>query len=290
MHPFFYLKMRVLNTIDTVRSEIQEKKSAGKFVGLVPTMGALHQGHLEIVRRAVAENGTVVVSIFVNPTQFNDSQDLKKYPRDLETDLALLSGISPDIIVFTPDVKEMYSDGLVLGQYEFKGLDQRMEGLFRSGHFQGVATVVEKLLSIVMPDRAYFGEKDYQQLLIIKSLVKQRKIPVEVVGCPIIRESSGLALSSRNERLTKRLRKEASFIYTSLKTAKDQFGTKSATSIVQWVENKFADHPDLDLEYFVIADELNLKPVSRKTKGKTYRAFIAVYAEGIRLIDNVALN
>ncbi|MEN8798652.1 MAG: pantoate--beta-alanine ligase [Flavobacteriaceae bacterium] len=282
--------MLVLNTIDAIRAEIQEQMSAGKLVGLVPTMGALHKGHLEIVGRALGENGIVVVSIFVNPTQFNDSKDLQKYPRDLERDLSLLSGISQNILVFAPDVKEIYSDGLELGKYDFDGLDQRMEGRFRPGHFQGVATVVEKLLNIVGPDKAYFGEKDYQQLLIIKSLVKQRNIPVDIIGCSIVREASGLALSSRNNRLTKRLRKEASFIHTSLKAAKDQFGTKSAASIVQMVENQFADHADLDLEYIVIADELNLKPVLRKIKGKKYRAFIAVYTEGIRLIDNLALN
>jgi pantoate--beta-alanine ligase len=282
--------MRVLNTIDAIRSEIQAQKSAGKLVGLVPTMGALHKGHLEIVRRAVVETDVVVVSIFVNPTQFNDANDLEKYPRDLETDLSLLTEISPNILVFAPDVKEIYSDGLVSAQFEFNGLDHRMEGSFRPGHFQGVATVVEKLLNIVGPDIAYFGEKDYQQLLIIKSLVKQQNIPVVIVGCSIVREASGLALSSRNARLTKRLRQEASFIHTSLKAAKDQFGTKSAASIVQMVENQFANHPDLDLEYIVIADELNLKPLVRKIKGKKYRAFIAVYAEGIRLIDNLALN
>jgi len=282
--------MRVLNTIDAIRSEIQAQKSAGKLVGLVPTMGALHKGHLEIVRRAVVETDVVVVSIFVNPTQFNDANDLEKYPRDLETDLSLLTEISPNILVFAPDVKEIYSDGLVSAQFEFNGLDHRMEGSFRPGHFQGVATVVEKLLNIVGPDIAYFGEKDYQQLLIIKSLVKQQNIPVVIVGCSIVREASGLALSSRNARLTKRLRQEASFIHTSLKAAKDQFGTKSAASIVQMVENQFANHPDLDLEYIVIADELNLKPLVKKIKGKKYRAFIAVYAEGIRLIDNLALN
>ncbi|MGB5236551.1 MAG: pantoate--beta-alanine ligase [Flavobacteriaceae bacterium] len=282
--------MRVLNTIDAIRSEIRARKSTGTIVGLVPTMGALHQGHLEIVKRAVAENETVIVSIFVNPMQFNDNTDLEKYPRDLQTDLSLLSRISSNILVFAPDVKEVYSDGLVSGHYKFDGLDQIMEGRFRPGHFHGVATVVEKLLNIVRPHVAYFGKKDYQQLLIIKSLVKQRKIPVKIIGCSIVREASGLALSSRNERLTKRLRKEASFIYGSLKAAKVQFGTKSAISVVKWVEDQFTDHADLELEYIVIADELNLRPVVRKVKGKRYRAFIAVYAEGIRLIDNVALN
>ncbi len=282
--------MLVINTIEGINSEIRKRKSTGAVVGLVPTMGALHPGHLEIVRRAVAENDTVVVSIFVNPTQFNDNTDLEKYPRDLERDLSLLSGISTDILVFAPEVGEMYSGGLRSGEYEFGGLDRIMEGRFRPGHFHGVATIVEKLLKVVSPHVAYFGEKDYQQLLIIRSIVEQQKIPVEIIGCTIVREPSGLAMSSRNERLTKRLRKEASFIYKTLKAAKVQFGTKSAISVTNWVEAAFANHPDLDLEYIVIADELNLKPATKKIKGKRYRAFIAVYAEGIRLIDNVALN
>ncbi len=288
--PLFLIKMHVINTIDGIRSVIRERKSTGELIGLVPTMGALHQGHLEIVKRAVAENGTVVVSIFVNPTQFNDNSDLEKYPRDLAGDLSLLSGISPDILVFVPEVREIYSDGLESGHYEFGGLDQIMEGRFRPGHFQGVATVVEKLLKIVNPHLAYFGEKDYQQLLIISRLVEQQNIPVEIIGCAIVREATGLAMSSRNERLTKRLRKEASFIYKTLNAAKVQFGTKSAALVVKWVEAAFANHPELELEYVVIADELNLKPAIRKIEGKRYRAFIAVYAEGIRLIDNVALN
>ncbi len=165
-----------------------------------------------------------------------------------------------------------------------------MEGRFRPGHFQGVATVVEKLLRVVDPNRAYFGEKDYQQLQIIKKMVEQERIPVEIIGCDIVREENGLAMSSRNKRLSKRLRKEASFIYRNLKTAKKQFGTESASSVTGWVEEQFSSHPDLELEYFVIADSSTLKPVQRKRKDKKYRAFIAVYAEGIRLIDNVALN
>jgi len=282
--------MRVVKTIDAIKSEVGKLKKAQTAVGLVPTMGALHSGHLEIVRAAVANNGAVIVSIFVNPTQFNDKSDLERYPRDLETDLALLTEVSPDIIVFAPEVEEIYTRGPASAHYEFDGLDLPMEGRFRPGHFQGVATVVEKLLEIIEPDRAYFGEKDYQQLLIIKSLVEQRQIPVQIVGCPIVRDSEGLALSSRNARLSKRLRKEASFIYNTLKTAKVQFGTKSAISVVNWVENQIENHPELELEYFTVADELNLKPALRKQKGKKYRGFIAVYVEGIRLIDNLALN
>ncbi|MGI9546924.1 MAG: pantoate--beta-alanine ligase [Flavobacteriaceae bacterium] len=282
--------MLVLKTIDSIKAELLRHRQSHSSVGLVPTMGALHAGHLEIIARAVLENDIAVVSIFVNPTQFNDKSDLKKYPRTLGADLDQLRIISPEIRVFVPDESEMYAEGTVAGSYDFKGLDKIMEGRFRPRHFQGVATIVEKLLRTVAPDRAYFGEKDYQQLQIIKNLVRQRDLNVEIIGCPIIRESNGLAMSSRNNRLSKRLREEASFIYNTLNSAKIRFGTKSVSSVMDWVADEFKDHTDLKLEYFEITNDQNLKPALKKQKGKKYRGFIAVYAEGIRLIDNIALN
>ena len=282
--------MTVLKSKSELRSELDPLRNGGSSIGLVPTMGALHEGHLAIVQRAVAENQVVVVSIFVNPTQFNDTSDLDKYPRTLDTDLELLKSISTEIIVFIPAVEEMYENGTLSESYDFKGLEKLMEGRFRPGHFEGVATIVEKLLNATLPDRAYFGEKDFQQLQIIKSLVEQRRIPVEIIGCPIVREASGLALSSRNERLSKRLRKEASFIYKTLITAKYKFGTESASSVTDWINQQFHSHKDLELEYFTIADDEKLEPINSKVPGKSYRAFIAVYADGIRLIDNLALN
>ena len=282
--------MLVLNTIEELQGTLAPVRQVRSDIGLVPTMGALHEGHLELVRKAKQENPFVVVSIFVNPTQFNDPADLEKYPRNLETDLSALEEFGENMIVFVPEVDQIYGDGLVTKEYDFGGLDLRMEGSFRSGHFQGVATVVEKLLKIVDPQRAYFGEKDYQQLQIIRKLVEQEGMPVQIIGCDIVREESGLAMSSRNSRLSKRLRIEASYIYKVLKTAKSQFGMKSARSVTDWVNEQFKSHPDLELEYFVIADSNSLKPIKKKEKGKKYRAFIAVYAEGIRLIDNVALN
>ena len=282
--------MLIVKTISDIKTHIQGLRDNGSVIGLVPTMGALHQGHLDLVDRAVSENEGVIVSIFVNPTQFNDQKDLDKYPRDLEADCALLSEVSKDIILFVPEVKEMYPDSMNSKQYEFHGLDDRMEGSFRPGHFQGVATIVEKLLRIVQPDKAYFGEKDYQQLQIIRSLVKQQSLNVEIIGCSIVREKNGLAMSSRNARLPKRLRKEAGFIYETLKSAKERFGMKSAMRVTEWVYDQFNGHPDLRIEYFVIADDQKLRPVRRKNKNKKYRAFIAVYAEDIRLIDNIALN
>lgn len=282
--------MHVAKTTSGIDSILGPEREALNSIGLVPTMGALHRGHLEIVRRAIDENETVVVSIFVNPTQFNDKSDLDKYPRTWEADMEALGSISDEILVFAPTVDEMYSDGLGSNSYDFMGLDERMEGSYRPGHFEGVATIVEKLLLSVKPDRAYFGEKDYQQLQIIRSLVDQRGLGVQIIPCPIVREKNGLALSSRNARLSKRLKSEASFIYETLKSAKTKFGTESAASVTQWAENSIRAHEDFELEYFVIADAENLLPITQKRIGEKYRAFVAVYAEGVRLIDNVALN
>lgn len=259
-------------------------------VGLVPTMGALHIGHTALVQRAVQENFVVVVTIFVNPTQFNNPKDLKNYPQTLTADLEILGKIADDIIVFAPSVQEMYAEKVKSASYDFDGLDQVMEGAFRDGHFDGVGTIVEALLTLVEPTRAYFGEKDFQQLQIIKKLTKIKNLPVEIIGCPIVREANGLAYSSRNERLSKRIRNEASFIYKTLNTAKKKFGTESAIKVKDWVTKQFEQHADLKLEYIEIAQADTLKPMIRKHKNIKYRAFIAVYAEDIRLIDNIALN
>jgi len=259
-------------------------------LGLVPTMGALHTGHLSLVSKAFSENKNVVVSIFVNPTQFDNSEDLKKYPKSLEADMALLASISEELIVFAPSVEEIYAKDVKTKTYQFHGLDKVMEGEFRDDHFNGVGTIVEALLNLVQPNNAYFGEKDFQQLQIIKKMVEQQKITTTIIGCPIVRESSGLAMSSRNERLSKSMRKEASFIYKTLKTAKKKFGTNSVPYIKEWVQKEFAQQPHLELEYIEIADVHSLTPALKKQKIIKYRAFIAVYAEDIRLIDNIALN
>lgn len=259
-------------------------------LGLVPTMGALHQGHIALVKKAVDENKNVIVSIFVNPTQFNNQEDLVNYPQTLEHDIALLKDVSDAISIFSPTVKEIYADQIKTKIYDFDGLDKVMEGTFRNDHFNGVGTIVETLLTLVKPDRAYFGEKDFQQLQIIKKLVDKQGIPVDIIGCPIVREASGLAMSSRNERLSTAMRKEAAFIYKILKVAKKKFGTKSANYVVAWVEDEFKKHADLELEYITITDVNTLTPILRKQKNKRYRAFVAVYTENIRLIDNIALN
>lgn len=277
----------------TTKGELAQRLSSvpkNKSLGLVPTMGALHLGHAALVKKAIAENGCVVVSIFVNPTQFDNKEDLDKYPDTLEKDILVLEGISGDILVFAPTAEEIYDHRVQSKVYDFEGLDKVMEGSFRNDHFNGVGTIVETLLLLVKPDRAYFGEKDFQQLQIIRKLVDRNYIPVEILGCPIVRETSGLAMSSRNERLSETLRQEASFLFKTLQTAKAKFGMKSAKYVRDWAEKQFENHPDLQLEYFEIADVETLTPIQRKKTDVKYRAFVAVYAEGVRLIDNIALN
>lgn len=265
-------------------------KGAHRTIGFVPTMGALHQGHLALVEKALQNNDLVVVSIFVNPTQFNNADDLKKYPRTLDKDVSLLTTLSDDILVYAPSVDDIYEGKTTSERFDFDGLEFEMEGKFRQGHFDGVGTVVKRFFEILQPNNAYFGEKDFQQLQIIKKLVEKYQIPVKIIGCKIHRESNGLAMSSRNTRLKPEYAKVAPFIYKTLKTAKMYFGTKSATWVTKWVEQQFKNHGLLTLEYFIIADVDTLKVLKRKSKNKKYRGFIAVYADDIRLIDNIALN
>jgi len=270
---------------------VKASKAKGNSVGFVPTMGALHNGHLSLVEEGFKQNDVVVVSIFVNPTQFDKKEDLVKYPRTLEADIELLKKtVNAGIIVYAPPVEDIYENKVESQSFSFDGLEHEMEGAFRDGHFDGVGTIVKRLLEIIKPDYAYFGEKDFQQLQIIKKLVELHHIPVNIVGCAIHRADDGLAMSSRNARLTKSHREAAPFIYKTLKTAKEKFGTKSVENISEWVEDQFRKQQLLELEYFLIADTKTLKPVKQKSTNKTYRAFIAVYAGDIRLIDNIALN
>ena len=282
--------MHVFHQKGELNDFLKSKKISPTSIGLVPTMGALHQGHISLVRKALSENDLAVVSIFVNPTQFDKKDDLEKYPRNLEQDLKILELVSNDLIVFAPSAKDIYGSDVKSQTYEFDGLDKVMEGEFREGHFDGVGTIVELLLSAVSPDQAYFGEKDYQQLQIIKKMVASKKLPFKIIGCPIEREPHGLAMSSRNERLSKTTREEAGFIYTTLQTAKTKFGTESAKEIADWVESQFKKNPIFELEYFQIADEDTLTPMIKKQDDRKYRAFIAVYADDVRLIDNLRLN
>ena len=283
--------MKVFSQKVPISTVVDELKAKNLTVGLVPTMGALHEGHLELVKKALADNDYVVVSIFVNPTQFDNNDDLKKYPRTLDNDVALLKTVSKDrILVYAPTVDDIYKGNTVSEIFDFDGLEFEMEGRFRSGHFDGVGTIVKRFFDIVKPHNAYFGEKDFQQLQIIRKLVEKYHIPVNIVGCSIHRDLNGLAMSSRNTRLKPAYKDVAPFIYKTLTTAKKRFGTKSANKVTEWVEKEFAKHNLLKLEYFIIADIDTLKLVKRKSNKKSYRAFIAVYADDIRLIDNIALN
>ena len=266
------------------------ERKKNRTIGLVPTMGALHTGHISLVKKALSENDLVVVSIFVNPTQFDKKDDLEKYPRSLERDIELLKTVSKKIVVFAPTVDEIYGDSVKSESYEFDGLDKVMEGEFRAGHFNGVGTIVELLLRTVAPNKAYFGEKDFQQLQIIRKMAEIKKLPYTIIGCPIEREPHGLAMSSRNERLSKTTREQAGFIHETLQAAKTKFGTENATTIADWVKSEFEKSPVFDLEYFEITDEATLTPMLKKQDNQKYRAFIAVYADGVRLIDNLRLN
>ena len=265
-------------------------RKQNKTIGFVPTMGALHKGHLALVTEAMDQNQVVIVSIFVNPTQFNNSEDLVNYPRTLDADIKLLSSLSNNIIVFAPLAKEIYGSNTNSFNYDFNGLENEMEGKFRPGHFNGVGTVLKHFFSIILPTKAYFGEKDFQQLQIVKKLVLIEKMSVEIIGCPIYREPNGLALSSRNNRLTKEQRLESPLIYQTLKQVKSDFGTKSVDKLDEWVTNQFKENQFLTLEYFVIAKTSDLKSIKRKEKNTKYRAFMAVFAGEVRLIDNIALN
>lgn len=283
--------MKIFSEKHQITKAIGALKAEKLTLGLVPTMGALHNGHLALVKQALANNDKVAVSIFVNPTQFDNADDLVKYPRTFDHDIQLLKTISAtDILVYAPTIDDVYEGNTVSDKFEFDGLEFEMEGKFRKGHFDGVGTIVKRLFEIIKPDNAYFGEKDFQQLQIIKKLVEKYNIPLNIIGCPIYREASGLAMSSRNTRLKPEYLKEAPFIYKTLKAAKLNFGTKSAAYVTQWVEKQFEAHDLLKLEYFIIAEESTLKTVKRKINNTKYRAFIAVYADDIRLIDNIALN
>ncbi len=280
--------MQVFYKNKSLQNNLAKLKTVASL-GFIPTMGALHKGHISLINRAKLENDFIVVSIFVNPTQFDKKQDLLKYPRTLKKDLALLESVDCDF-VFVPTVQEIYNDNIAVSQFDFDGLEFEMEGKHRSGHFNGVGTIVKKLFEIVEPTKAYFGEKDFQQLQIIKKLVQTNKIPVQIIGCEIYRENDGLAMSSRNTRLTKAQRNEATFLYKTLNKAKEKFIANSISEVIKWVENEFERNSILELEYFEIANIKTLKSAKRKSDKSNYRAFIAAFAGDIRLIDNIALN
>jgi pantoate--beta-alanine ligase len=259
-------------------------------IGLVPTMGALHKGHISLVERSIKENDYSIVSIFINPAQFNNKKDLKSYPKNLTKDCNYLDSISSDIIIFAPDINDIYDNNLSVKKFNFYGLDKFMEGKYRKGHFNGVATIVSYLFRLVKPNNAYFGEKDFQQLRIIQQLVIDNNISVNVIGCETIREKDGLALSSRNIKLSKHYRKIASKVYEVINYARINFASMSLVEIYTYVDKFFDNISEIKLEYFTIAESKFLQPVKEKMKNKQYRAFIAVKLDGVRLIDNMELN
>ena len=281
--PVFYSALEL-------RGYLAQKKQQESTVGFVPTMGALHQGHLSLIEQSMSENAITVVSIFVNPTQFNNPEDLKKYPRTLDSDVEKIEKLSSEVLVFAPGVSEMYGDVPQSESYDFGGIEHQMEGKFRPGHFDGVGTIVKKLFELVQPTRAYFGEKDFQQLRIVQTLVATHKIPVQIVPCAIYREKNGLAMSSRNERLPQEIREEAGFIYDMLQAVQDMFPANTIRDIYSYVVKTFEKHPDFQLEYFEICDEKYLKPIETFQSNQKYRAFIALNVSNVRLIDNISIN
>jgi pantoate--beta-alanine ligase len=273
--------MQIIQTIAQLKSLL----NANKTIGFVPTMGALHEGHLSLVSFAKSNNDITVVSIFVNPTQFNNHEDFQNYPQTLKSDLDKLSLHNVDI-VFTPTEKEMYPEPDTR-VFDFGTLDKMMEGKHRPGHFNGVAQIVSKLLAIVEPDKAYFGEKDFQQLTIIKQLVRQLNLPVHIMSCPTIREPDGLAMSSRNMRLSPSQRKNAALISQTLFKSQKLVKSFDVEKLKNWIIDNINKNPDLNVEYFEIVDDKELIPISSWDEPKNRIGCIAVNVGKIRLIDNI---
>jgi pantoate--beta-alanine ligase len=277
--------MIVYRTKNDLTGHLNSVRGDKNSIGLVPTMGALHQGHASLVEKAAAENDVVVVSIFVNPTQFNDPSDLEHYPRTLDRDLEMLQKLEADL-VFVPSVQEMYPEEDER-KFDLDPLDQVMEGKHRKGHFNGVAQIVSKLFRLILPDRAYFGQKDFQQLVIVRRLTKILNLDIQIVSCPIVREKDGLAMSSRNERLTREERKLAPFIYETLKLASEKKEELSPAKLKDWVRDHFERKPELSLEYFDIVEDKELMSISDWDQGVNKVACMAVQLGSVRLIDNL---
>lgn len=286
MYIFALLKsMKTLTHISALQNQLELARKTSKTVGLVPTMGALHPGHLSLIEAAEKENDFIVVTIFVNPTQFNNRKDLEIYPRDMEKDLLMLADYKVDI-VFAPDVEEMYPSE-EKRVFDLHPLDSVMEGKFRPGHFAGVAEIVSKLFEITSPDNAYFGLKDFQQLSIIRKLTELMGIDINIIGCPIIREDDGLAMSSRNQLLSKTERDAAPHIYKTLLAAKTFKGKRSPAEISDYVKKEINAHPLMELEYFEIVDDKELTTVSSWDSDGNKVGCIAVHLGAVRLIDNI---
>lgn len=286
--------MQTITTVAALRAAIEEAKQANKTIGLVPTMGALHEGHLSLIHKARQQNDLVVVSVFVNPIQFNNQEDLAKYPRTVEADCQKLAAAGADI-AFVPSVEEMYPEP-VNTVYHFGPIEEVMEGPRRPGHFSGVAVVVRRLFDLTQPNRAYFGEKDYQQIAIIRNLLEQIKYPIEIVPCPIVRAEDGLALSSRNMRLSAEARAVAPNIYATLQQAVEMSEVEDVKSVRDYVIETLSSFQEIngldeslrfEPEYFEIVDDTTLQPITDWADAKGIVGCIAVWLTGVRLIDMV---
>jgi pantoate--beta-alanine ligase len=291
----------IFSTIQAAQNCLSTLKNDGKMIGFVPTMGALHMGHVSLLEKAKRENDISVSSIFVNPLQFNDKKDLERYPRSIENDIEKLKSANCDIF-FAPSPEEMYGKDEQLKTksernteqnsenfIDLGNLDKVMEGKYRPGHFNGVCVVVKKLFDIIEPNKAYFGEKDFQQLVIIKHMVKLLNIPVQIIPCPTLREESGLAMSSRNTLLTSEDRMNASHIFRILSEAKEKRKNTSVADLQKWVSENINENPSLQLDYFEIVNSETLLPVSSWEETKNMRACVAVKVGSVRLIDNIPI-
>lgn len=282
--------MEVIKNRKILQDFIERQKEMGKRIGFAPTMGALHKGHLSLYEEAKKENDLVISSIFVNPTQFNNPEDLEKYPRDINRDILILEKSGLVDAVYIPEVADIYPEKAESQHYDFDGLENEMEGKSRPGHFDGVGTVVEELFRQVQPDNAYFGEKDFQQLAIIRKMVDKKHLPVNIKGVSIYRADNGLALSSRNQRLHEDRKDASKVIYETLKKVNDWFRTVSIPEIKERVTDIFDNQQGMQLEYFLIADENTLQETDFFYKDRKFRAFIVVVVDGVRLIDNMHLD
>lgn len=282
--------MEIFRNRKPLQDYIERQKEMGKKIGFAPTMGALHEGHISLYKAARAENDLVISSVFVNPTQFNNASDLEKYPRDTEGDIEILKKSGFVDAVYIPRITDIYPDGPKSDDYRFDGLENEMEGAARPGHFNGVGTVVEELFSQIRPDSAYFGEKDFQQLAIIRKMVSNKKLPVKIVGVPTVREESGLAMSSRNQRLSYQQREAAKVIHETLVKVNDWFRIVTIPEINSRVKEIFENEKGMVLEYFKIVNEDTLKETDFFYKDQNFRAFIAVFVGEVRLIDNMHLD
>ena len=278
-----YLKSEVKNEL---KASIINKDT----IGLVPTMGSLHEGHLSLIKNAVENCDEVWVSIFINPTQFNNESDLKNYPKNIKKDIKLIKSVSKKIKVFCPEINEMYEKGLNYNQYNFNGIDSKLEGKYRKGHFNGVATIVSKLFELFKPNQAFFGEKDFQQTQIVKRLIDLEKHKTKLIICPTVREKNGLAMSSRNNLLSQKNRENSSIIFHNLNYVKKHFKTTDFDQIISKCIKSINSYDGFKTEYFEIVDSFSLSKQKKYCENKSYRVFVSVIVDEVRLIDNILLN